>query len=72
MQATMPKRNWQVMWNKWENDRVAHEGAASKMSATWMGIFPVKKLRRRKHTRCSLICRIEFDRESLIFKKNKV
>ena len=36
---TMPKDNRQAMGNKWEKAMASHDGAATKMSSTWTGIF---------------------------------
>lgn len=41
--GTEPKRNRHLKGRKWENDRVARDSAASKMSATWTGIFCDKR-----------------------------
>ena len=75
MQATVPKRNRRVMGNKWENDRVACEGAASKMSATWKGIFSAKGLKKEDRYKMFIDMqreKMKFDQERLILEKNKV
>ena len=45
----MSKRNQQAMGNKWKTKRVAREGAASKMPATWMGIFYAKEVNEKRY-----------------------
>ena len=53
------------MENKWEKERAARDGAASKMSATWTDIFPS-----RKHFIDMQRERMGFDRERVKEKLN--
>ena len=58
-----------------ENERVAREGAASKMFATWTGILFAKEVKKEKRYKMFIDVqrkKMEFDQEELFLKKNKV
>ena len=68
------QKNWQVMGNKWEKERVVREGAASKISFTWTGSFYAKEVKQERYKMFIDVQRekMKFDQERLILEKNKV
>ena len=67
------KKNWQVMGNKWEKERLTREGTLNQMPVTWTSIFCAKEVKKEKRYKMFIDLqreKMEFVRERLILEKN--